>query len=1503
MGCKYIYDGEKYDSYQDAIDIAIIEGNAESDVIFYSGQVENEQEKQIIATIKKIEEESKKNKDAHAIVTQLVKEISEDTSNFNENPTIKSEFQREFGIKFHKCLELAVQIKLKTNNDVKELNEAKKDLVNYILNFKDTNELFKELSEEEKNAFINEISLLKYFNSETDITNVIDKTINKVIDENLMKNSIYPFPELHLKTNNLSAKFFEKFPDKKALKGVIDLLTLERINGKLTLLITDYKTKITQGGFAKERKETLQLELYKSLLESLGINLPIEYRVIEISFKDSKEDPIRVGEVMSDLKSVSSSIYQISGYFKKSIDIEKAIEIQKKSNDVLGELYSDKTLRRWSIDNFIESLVNRKTQLRSLSVKNKYVKSVSKDNNLVYFTDDTSMNLQQWAEKEIKEKEKLKQSTTAVLIRKLQSAQIRPDAIKNIVKNKNVIKNDSFYENLKKYTMGDWRYVSHPGLEENGIIVMQNFIDKTYDFITLSNTKDFEHSVKLQYGTNLLGDLISDGELIKLKKQVPESNAANILRMKTLALINLFAESFDSNIRIGEIKIIDPNTGYSAPTRNLNDIQQALKLAKELKAKNIVTSLKISFESDRIRLFKFISDFARKHNISIDKTLIGKSNTVQIEELNKILKQIEKDHPNEINPNRASNEIISEIDELHKWIGSLIAVLSGYDITEQYHTSTWGLKGGLLGPLFRTGQAKKFAQNGYVLTGLAQGMDMSVTYANPDAAVDAISRQHRIAMAKSRRDLEAQGLEINKATTEFLNKSVSVLSQAIIGYNKSAYMPLFQTKNGKIDNSLRLKRPDDKSLTDFQKDYLEILLWTFNKYRMPKNIIDPRDQTKTFAEIKNTETYKKYKAELEKNDKWLNYPLRKAKNASIIAAKFGSSRAIKQTWNDIIDNFQKLTDPRNMFSEQKKKQQELEESLTMFNQYSEVEEDRVELLEKRDPENFELNMNIVALDYIFSNIKEDYYNNAMSIDEKIIGYVRLMESLTGQDYSSTIQTINDRVKIDLYGKHLTDPDLEEVTKGVMVLRAVGSAIKIGGRPILFAKEMTSSILKIIAKSALGYFQNENLSSKEILAAMGKVFGTSLEHMGKKVTNQADLGDFSLIGSLNRNYGIANFDMNIVPEKFAADRFGLYNVTKQLLYTTSTAPDFYNRMTIFVACMIKDGCYDAHTMGPDGQVIYNMEFDDRFSEWWKHRNDKNYKSETFYQQRALYEWTARQFNSEGYDLKIGEPGPDGELIFDPLPMAYTNLQKDSIKESIGTILGMYDHEESETNRLKTFSIYFRQFQTYWAGEVKKYFAVVDKDTKTAKGRPELKRENGKIVYKAGYDEYGEVIETTDNKNGDLEPIYQWTGHPVEGLVISFLGTLHDVFSKDFREKLKNGNFEEKQRLANVRVLLFNLLIAYFIGALFAWMWGGGDEENIPEELVPAYDLMKDRVAQEFSPWQSIAQPILDLNIVGLNYAQDFAKDLSKVITRDDYSVLNVMYDNISAFKDTGYMDKE
>ena len=62
---------------------------------------------------------------------------------------------------------------------------------------------------------------------------------------------------------------------------------------------------------------------------------------------------------------------------------------------------------------------------------------------------------------------------------------------------------------------------------------------------------------------------------------------------------------------------------------------------------------------------------------------------------------------------------------------------------------------------------------------------------------------------------------------------------------------------------------------------------------MPSSVISDSDRNKTFSEFKNSEGYQKYLLELTENDKWLNYPLRKAKNASIIMGKFGSERAIK----------------------------------------------------------------------------------------------------------------------------------------------------------------------------------------------------------------------------------------------------------------------------------------------------------------------------------------------------------------------------------------------------------------------------------------------------------------------------------------------------------------------------------------------------------------------------------------------------------------------------------
>ena len=126
----------------------------------------------------------------------------------------------------------------------------------------------------------------------------------------------------------------------------------------------------------------------------------------------------------------------------------------------------------------------------------------------------------------------------------------------------------------------------------------------------------------------------------------------------------------------------------------------------------------------------------------------------------------------------------------------------------------------------------------------------------------------------------------------------------------------------------------------------------------------------------------------------------------------------------------------------------------------------------------------------------------------------------------------------------------------------------------------------------------------------------------KMSGSVDTGDFSKIGLLNKRFGIANLDINIVAEKTQYDRQGFSNITKRLPYALLTAPDFLNRMGVFVGSMISEGIYDAYTVNPENNsIVYDMSKDERFKEFWA---NKNGISEKIKEQRALYRAMAVQF---------------------------------------------------------------------------------------------------------------------------------------------------------------------------------------------------------------------------------------------------------------------------------------
>jgi hypothetical protein len=67
------------------------------------------------------------------------------------------------------------------------------------------------------------------------------------------------------------------------------------------------------------------------------------------------------------------------------------------------------------------------------------------------------------------------------------------------------------------------------------------------------------------------------------------------------------------------------------------------------------------------------------------------------------------------------------------------------------------------------------------------------------------------------------------------------------------------------------------------------------------------------------------------------------------------------------------------------------------------------------------------------------------------------------------------------------------------------------------------------------------------------------------------------------------------------------------------------MTLFIAKMIEDGCFDAHTLDANGVLHYDWKKDKRFDKLAKYGlNTKDVKDAEYHKQKALYAKMCSEF---------------------------------------------------------------------------------------------------------------------------------------------------------------------------------------------------------------------------------------------------------------------------------------
>ncbi|MGV8961962.1 MAG: hypothetical protein ACOH2V_01095 [Candidatus Saccharimonadaceae bacterium] len=158
---------------------------------------------------------------------------------------------------------------------------------------------------------------------------------------------------------------------------------------------------------------------------------------------------------------------------------------------------------------------------------------------------------------------------------------------------------------------------------------------------------------------------------------------------------------------------------------------------------------------------------------------------------------------------------------------------------------------------------------------------------------------------------------------------------------------------------------------------------------------------------------------------------------------------------------------------------------------------------------------------------------------------------------------------------------------------------------------------------------------------------------------------------------------------------------------NTIPDYYNRMSLFMAKMIEEGSYDAHSM-VDGFPVYDVLKDTRFTKYFKDRSLHMSEDKTRYIPAKNDEEYNKQRNL--YNVILGELNEERERVNEPqlsevndlLPLAYSEKERLSYKSFTDTVYGYYDKDSQAAWHNTWYGIVFLQFMQFWPGKMSMWY---------------------------------------------------------------------------------------------------------------------------------------------------------------------------------------------------------
>ncbi len=715
-------------------------------------------------------------------------------------------------------------------------------------------------------------------------------------------------------------------------------------------------------------------------------------------------------------------------------------------------------------------------------------------------------------------------------------------------------------------------------------------------------------------------------------------------------------------------------------------------------------------------------------------------------------------------------------------------------------------------------------------------------------------------------------------TDEFYNSiGYGRIKQITFGETQSIHSEFFLIdENGKVNKEFRTKNPyinDVKNALSLdQRKYLKRTLLMINGARSGVSnetlySINPEDE-KAIKELFSKEW---------ESGKYFEMPLVRREELTKYNRLFTGMGEWVKTFQDELKD---MIDPRQL-SEQDVENIEAQKVgfFEMYDAYgTQTKEMKAKMVDTNGVDYYEFNLDTIAHRVAFSKIRKQVFDMILPTVNAYMWWIKLMGGKQNKDVSKQLDYIVNQVKLAVFDEPLIGDEEQTLAQGIAFAKKISTTAMLAFRPVLLAKELSIGTMKNILAAGTGLYAE--FGEKEMLKAY-----TKLLTIDKQFTNE-----FNMIDKLNHIYRIANMDISTVASKMQHDRYGLARGFGRWMFTTSTAADYYNRLAILLAKMIKDGSYEAHSM-KGNELIYDATKDNRFSYYLSQRekykdsngNYINKKGDVKYnEQRTKYLLLMNQINAD--NALTGEKQYKESDLVDK---AYSQKERNSIKAQSDLVYGSYDKDSQAQAPNTLLGIVFMQFLTYWPSKMKFWFGKRTKAEDSAIGKYEhayKTDEQGNAIR----DEKGELIylyfKDTELEDGTLkreivdyvtdEKVITWNGTPQEGLFLSMAYTVQDIFRGNWTE-LKNNKLRRNRTMFALGDSVFILILLGIIKAIFDGLKQDTQKGTVEGEILYFMDAVNNKVINEQQIWNNTFGAI-STEPIFLSWGNRFASNFLSVV---------------------------